>query len=181
MSKFLIPNDDDDRLLDMIQTSFTTLESVDEDSDLEPELNAHSDDECYPIVDKDNITFGVTSRGGQELHMCGYSYQVKEENTVTTRWRCIIRSPTCPVTIHTNNTDNSFKHWNGAFHHHPPNENRELIKSVIAKIKARVLVEPYPVLMISEEEIRNAKMNKIQLAAMPLPRYMGMFCIERKR
>jgi hypothetical protein len=112
--------------------------------------------------------------------MCGYTYQVKKENVASTRWRCIIRVPTCPVTIHTNNIDDSFIQWNGAFHHHPPDESRELIKSVISKIKARVELEPYPVVSIAEEEIRNANMTKTQLAAMPLPSQMGMLCLDRR-
>jgi hypothetical protein len=75
--------------------------------------------------------------------------------------------------------DDSFSHWNGAYHHHPPDENRELIKIVIAKIKARVLLEPHPVVFIAEEEIRKAKMTKTQLLAMPLPSAMGTFYIGR--
>ncbi|CAF1418088.1 unnamed protein product [Rotaria sordida] len=127
------------------------------------------------------MTFGRTNRGGRELYMCGYSYQVKEENATATRWRCVIRTPTCPVTIHTNNIDDSFIYWNGAHHHHPPNRSRELIKNVISKIKARVLVEPYPVVSIAEEEIRNAKMNKSQLAAMPLPSQMESALQKHRR
>ena len=174
---FLIPNDDDDQRLDLIQTPFKTSQSVDDDSDLEPELSPCRDTDHYQIIDKDNITFGTTSRGGRELHMCGYSYQVKEENAITTRWRCIVRFPTCSAAIHTNNMDDSFSHWNGAYHHHSPNENRELVKALLAKIKARVLVEPHPVVFIAEEEIRNAKMDKSQLLAMPLPSAMGTFSI----
>jgi hypothetical protein len=175
ISKFLIPNDDDDRLLDLIPLPFKVYNHVDTDSDSEPELNTFFDNEFYNVVDKDNITFGTTNRGRRELYMCEYSYQVKEENATTTRWRCIVRTPRCPVTIHTNNIDNSFSHWNGIYHHHPPNNNRELIKSLIAKIKARVLVEPYPVVSIAEEEIRYAKLNRTQLIAMPLPIQLGMW------
>jgi hypothetical protein len=176
---YLIDNDNDDRRLDLIQTPSSIIESVDDNSDLEPELNPCPDNDSHPIIDKDNITFGRTNRGRRELHMCGYSYQVKEEHAITTRWRCIVRSPTCPVTIHTNNMDDSCSHWNGAYHHHSPDENRELIKDVIAKIKARVLLEPHPVVFIAEEEIRNARMTKVQLLAMPLPSAMGTFHIGR--
>ncbi|CAF5053425.1 unnamed protein product, partial [Rotaria sp. Silwood1] len=71
--------------------------------------------------------------------------------------------------------------WNSAYHNHPPNGNRELIKIVMARIKARVLVEPYPVLAIAEEEIRNAKMNKTQLAAMPLPSHIESALQKHRR
>ena len=167
-SKFLTANNDDDRILDLIQATFTDYKRVNISFDSEPELNVFDDNECYEVIDKDNITYGTINRGGRELHMCGYSYQVKEENAITTRWRCVIRTPTRPVTIHTNNVDDSFHHWNGAYHHHPRNENQELSKIVMARIKATVLVEPYPVLTIVEKEIRNARMNKTQLAAMCL-------------
>ncbi|CAF1048324.1 unnamed protein product [Rotaria sp. Silwood1] len=45
----------------------------------------------------------------------------------------------------------------------------------------RVLVEPYPVLTIAEEEIRNAKMNKTQLAAMPLPSHIESALQKHRR
>ncbi|CAF3042399.1 unnamed protein product [Rotaria sp. Silwood2] len=178
VSKFLTPNDDDQELE---QALFIFHKHVNKDSDSEPELNAYSDNECYDIVDKNNITFGRTNRGGRELYMCGYTYQVKEKNATATRWRCVIRTPTCPVTIHTNNIDDSFIYWNGAYHHHPPNRSRELIKNIISKIKARVLVEPYPVVSIAEEEIRNAKLDKSQLAAMPLPSQMESALQKHRR
>jgi len=75
--------------------------------------------------------------------------------------------------IHKNNIDDSFNHWNGVYYHHLPDRNREIIKSLIAKIKARVLIEPHPVVSIAEEEIRNAKLNKTQMAAMQLLREIG--------
>jgi hypothetical protein len=173
---FLIAKEEDDRILDEIVLPVKLDDHDDTETDTEPELNLFSDNQCYNVIDKDNINFGTTSRGRRELHMCGYSYQVKKENTTTTRWRCIIRTPRCPATIHTNNVDDSFNHWNGIYHHHSPDTNRELIKNVIAKIKARVLIEPYPVVYIAEEEIRKAKMDKTQLAAMPLPTEMGILC-----
>ncbi|CAF2079334.1 unnamed protein product [Rotaria magnacalcarata] len=77
-----------------------------------------------------------------------------------------------PVTIHTSNVDDSVIHWNGVYHHHAPNGNRELIKRLIARIKSRVLTEPYPVVLIAEEEIRYAKFTKAELAVMPLPSQM---------
>ena len=109
--------------------------------------------------------------------MCGYTYQVKDQNFVTTRWRCIVRTPSCPAVIYTSSVDDTFHHWNGAYHHHPPDGNRELIKTVLNKIKNKVLLEPYPVVAIAEEEIRNAKMNKLQLAAMPLPSQLGILAL----
>ncbi|CAF3467874.1 unnamed protein product [Rotaria socialis] len=163
---------DDDRFLDLMQLSLINHNRIDIDTDSEPELDTHSDNHYYEVVDKDNITFGKTNRGGRELHMCGYSYQVKKENLTTTRWRCAVRSPACPVTIHTSNVDDSVIHWNSVYHHHAPNGNRELIKGIIAKIKSRVLTEPYPVVLIAEEEIRYAKFTKAQLAVMPLPSHM---------
>jgi hypothetical protein len=180
ISNFLTPNDDDDRLLDLIPSPLENYQYILEDSSTEPELNAHSDEELYQVVDKNNITFGLTNRGGRELYMCGYCYHVKENNSITTRWRCIVRAPTCSVTIHTNNLDDSFSNWNGIYHHHPPDTTREIIKNIITRIKARVLVEPYPVVSIAEEEIRNSKLNKVQLAAMPLPSQMGMPCLHEK-
>lgn len=175
--KFLTVNDDDDRLLDLIQLPVSVHGNVDtySDTNRDVDLNSSADNHCYDVVDEDDKIFGTTNRGGRELHMCGYSYYVKEENDTTTRWRCVIRVPACPTTIHTNNADDSFKQWNGAHHNHPPNENRLIIKSVMAKMKARVLIEPYPVAGIAEEEIRKAKFTRAQLAAMPLPSQIGMF------
>ena len=115
------------------------------------------------------------------MYMCGYSYQVKEANAITTRWRCVVRYPSCPVTIHTNNFDDSFSQWNGAHHNHSPDENRELIKNLLGKIKARVLVDPHPVVFIAEDEIRKANLSKSQLLAMPLPHAMGTFPIQQRR
>ncbi|CAF5108169.1 unnamed protein product, partial [Rotaria sp. Silwood1] len=172
---------EDDRILDLLQTCYIVDESINGSLDSKFELNESDNNECYQVVDEDNITYGKTNRGGRELYMCGYSYQIKQENEITTRWRCIVRAPTCPAIIYTNNNDDSFFRWNGAYHHHPPDENRELIKTIITKIKARVLVEPNPVLIIAEEEIRNAKMNKTQLAAMPLPYQMESALQKHRR
>jgi hypothetical protein len=66
---FLIANDEDDWRLDLIQTPLPIIESVDDDSDLEPELNPCLDTDSHQIIDKDNITFGITSRGRRELRM----------------------------------------------------------------------------------------------------------------
>ncbi|CAF1581158.1 unnamed protein product [Rotaria magnacalcarata] len=181
ISNFLTPDDDDDRLLDLIQSPLENYQYVLEDSSAESELNTRFDEELYQVVDKKNITFGSTNRGGRELYMCGYCYHVKENNAITTRWRCIVRAPACSVTIHTNNIDDSFVHWNGAYHHHPPDRNLEIIKNIISKIKARVLVEPYPVVSMAEEEIRNGKLNKVQLAAMPLPSQMESALQKHRR
>ena len=177
---YLGPRDDDDRKLDNIQTSYVFDKSINADIHLKPTTNTLDDDEFYTVVDKDDISFGTTNRGGRELYMCGYTYQIKRQEEETTRWRCIVRTPPCPVTIHTYNVDDSFYRWNGVSHHHHPDRNRELIRNLIAKIKARVLIEPHPVLFIAEEEICTANLDKTRLAAMPLPSYMGMLFIKKK-
>ncbi|CAF1173782.1 unnamed protein product [Adineta ricciae] len=165
---FLSTIDDENEVLDQVQVHYTTDESDDSSSDSRSELD-EIDDDCHGVTDKTHVTYGSTNRGGRELYMNGYSYQVKTVNTMTTRWRCTVRTPLCGASIYTNNIDNTFSRWNGVYHSHVPDENRELIREIIAKIKARVLSEPYPVMMIAEEEIRNAKLDKTQLAAMPLP------------
>ncbi|CAF5064027.1 unnamed protein product, partial [Rotaria sp. Silwood1] len=67
-SNFLIANDDDDRILDLIQAPCAVDKYLDISSNSEPELNVLNDNECYQVVDKDNITYGTTNRGGRELH-----------------------------------------------------------------------------------------------------------------
>lgn len=176
---FLEPRDNYDRNLDNIETSYIFNNSADTNTHLKSQLNILNDDDFYTVVDKENITFGTTNRGSRELNMCGYTYQIKQETEVITKWRCVVRKPPCSVTIHTNNIDDSFCYWNGIYHHHLPDRNRELIRSLITKIKGRVLVEPHPVLFIAEEEVRTANLSKSELAHMPLPSYMGMFCIKQ--
>lgn len=175
IQKFLQSNDSEDQILDLISTPSFPDTYADDNTGSENESNIAVDYEYYQIINEDNISFDTTNRGDRELYMCGYTYQVKDQNLLTTRWRCVIRTPNCPAVVYTNNFDDTFHHWNGLYHSHQSDENRGLIKTIIWKMKLRVLIEPHPVLGIAEEEIQNAKMNKIQLAPMPLPSQLSMF------
>jgi hypothetical protein len=56
--------------------------------------------------------------------------------------------------IHTSTQTGEFSHWNGQFHCHAPDACETRKRSILAKIKARVLDEYIPVKIIVEEEYR---------------------------
>ena len=78
--QLLQANDNDDQILDLILEPALPYEYPNNNADSENELNILIDDECYPVVDEDNISFGT--RDGQVGAFSSHkSQQVFPEST----------------------------------------------------------------------------------------------------
>ncbi|CAM4847238.1 unnamed protein product, partial [Rotaria magnacalcarata] len=121
-----------------------------------------------PIGDGD-ITTGTSQRGGRMIFLNGYSYLYMSESKATFAWRCSKRAEHCKAVIHTSKVTRKFSHWNGPCHIHIVDQTEIRKRSILTKIKARVVDEYISVTAIVEDEYGKAQLSYEEKRAMPLP------------
>ncbi|CAF3409905.1 unnamed protein product [Rotaria socialis] len=121
-----------------------------------------------PIADG-YITTGTSERGGRMIFLNGYSYLYMSESKATFAWRCSKRTEHCKAVIHTSKVTSKFSHWNGQSHIHIVDQTEIRKRSILTKIKARVVDKYISVTVIVEDEYRKAQLSYEEKRAMPLP------------
>ncbi|CAF3416437.1 unnamed protein product [Rotaria socialis] len=103
------------------------------------------------------ITTGTSERGGRMIFLNGYSYLAIHE------------TEHCKAVIHTSKVTSKFSHWNGQSHIHIVDQTEIRKRSILTKIKARVVDKYISVTVIVEDEYRKAQLSYEEKRAMPFP------------
>ncbi|CAM4848870.1 unnamed protein product [Rotaria magnacalcarata] len=75
----------------------------------------------------------------------------------------------CKTVIHTSKVTDKFSHWNGQCYNHIVEQAEMRKRSILTKIKARVVDEYISVTVIVEDEYRKAQLSYEEKRAMPFP------------
>lgn len=125
-------------------------------------------------VERGDITFGSSTRGGKMIFMNQYGYLYMNETKTTVDWRCVKRNENCKAVIYTVKSSGEFSHGNGKYHCHLLDLSDTRKREILTKIKNRVLDEFIPIKSIIEDEYRKANLSNEEKKAMPLPVKIGI-------